>query len=112
LAFIVDSGANYSEDFPVYRPDCIPDDVEAIIFPARWKFDADFLQMLSNKFPEKLIGQINLVALNPFDRKKITAYRQSDAVASDVAKEKPVSDCTSSYWDACVKFIKKICYAK
>lgn len=59
-----------------YEIDNLPNAIEAIIFPAEWQVDDELLQKISRQYPDKFIGQIDLVALNPFARNEIVACKK------------------------------------
>lgn len=53
------------------------DEIEAIIFPAEWDITATIIKSLKHKYPNKIIAQIDVVALNNFDRSRILAVKGS-----------------------------------
>lgn len=64
---------DYCQHYEIYN---LPDAIEAIIFPAEWQIDTELLQQISRRYPDKFVGQIDLVALNPFARKEIIACKK------------------------------------
>ena len=61
---------------PLYHYETFPDKgVEAVLFPPEWKQDANIIKKLLSRYPHLLLGHVDMVALNPFDRPRITAHR-------------------------------------
>lgn len=46
--------------------DCIPEAVDVVLFPSEWDYDEAVVQKMKNDYPDLLIGQVDLVALDPF----------------------------------------------
>jgi hypothetical protein len=66
------------EETPVYAPENLPgQDIEAVLFPPEWEEDKRLIQGLSGLYPDLLLGQLDLVALNPFDRHRIESHRKN-----------------------------------
>jgi sulfatase maturation enzyme AslB (radical SAM superfamily) len=66
------------EDHPVYSLNALPvKDFEALFFPPEWEKDEGLIHDLSHRYPDLLLGQLDLVALNPFDRPRIESHRKN-----------------------------------
>ncbi len=59
----------------VYKIQNIDDKVEAVVFPAEWNISEEIIKKLIQQYPNKIIGQIDIVALNTFARKRILAVK-------------------------------------
>ncbi len=76
---MVDEVGNNSSLPPsvVHESQELRDEIEAIIFPAEWDITAKIIESLKHKYPNKIIAQIDVVALNNFDRSRILAVNGS-----------------------------------
>lgn len=66
---------NVVKQKPVYYYHQFPEaGIEAVLFPPEWKKDENIIREMVMKYPHLLLGQVDLVALNPFGRKRLVVF--------------------------------------